>query len=336
MTLRTFNIKEDVEVMIPLIQAAFHYPEHDEWDLSPEEITGLVDDFSLMRKLYPIFQIGGLFNPSLKAVMRGYIWEEAGQAVGLVNVSTMGLDNQTWVIGNVAVLPEHRRKGIAQQLIQATIGLARQHQIKNVVLEVIAHNLPAVRLYENEGFEIYSKGVQLHRDAALDAPPPPELPEGYRIEPYHVGDWEARYTLMKNITPPQVQDYEPIHRKKFYKSPPIRLLRSFVMILAPMTNTSYLVQHQATNTVVARFACHQRRKAGGINEIEIDLDPQHAILAPYLVNRCVHDTVDYSPGRDIEFRIATWQPDVVQSALDAGFVSRAEWYMMGIHLSQPE
>lgn len=330
MPLRTFNIKEDVDVMIPLIKAAFHYPENDEWNLSREEITSIADDFSMMRKLYPIFQIGGLFNPSLKAVMRGYIWEEAGQAVGLVNVSPMGLDHQTWVIGNVAVLPEHRRKGIAQQLIQAAVGLARQHRIKNVVLEVIAHNLPAVKLYENEGFEIYSKGIQLHRETALEAPPLLKLPEGYRIEPYHVRDWESRYTLMKNITPPQVQEYEPIHRKKFYKSPPMRLLRSFIMTLAPMTNTAYLVRHPATHTVVARFACHQRRKAGGINEIEIDLDPQHAILAPYLVNRCVHDTV--SPGRDIELRIARWQPDVVQSALDAGFVSRAEWYVMGIHL----
>ncbi len=328
MTLRTFNLKEDVELLIPLIKAAFHYPENDDWNLSPEEITSIADEFSLMRKLYPVFQIGGLFNPSLKAVMRGYIWEEAGQAVGLVNVSPLGLDQQTWVIGNVAVLPEHRRKGIAQQLIQATVGLARQHQIKNVVLEVIAHNLPAVRLYENEGFEIYSKGVQLHRDAALDIPPLPELPDGYRIEEYHVDDWGARNTLMKNITPLQVQQYEPIHRKTFYKSPPMRLLRSFILRLSPMTNTAYLVRHPATNTVVAHFACHLRRKAGGINEIEIDLDPQHAILAPYLVNRCVHNSL----GRDIEFRIAEWQADVVRAALEAGFVKRAEWYMMGIHL----
>lgn len=336
MTLRTFNIQKDVDAMIPLIKAAFHYPENENWNLSQEEITGIADEFSLMRRIYPIFQIAGLFNPTLKAVMLGYMWEEDGKAVGLVNVSPMGLDNQTWMIGNVAVLPEHRRKGIAQQLIQAAVDLARQHHITNVVLEVIADNLPAVKLYENKGFTIYSKTVQLSRAAALESPPFPALPDGYWIEEYHVRDWESRYTLMKNITPLAIQQYEPIHKGKFHKSLPIRFLRSIVKTMAPMTNTSYLVRHQASDSVVARFACHQRKKAGGINEIEIDLDPKHAGLASYLVNCCVHDTIKYSPGRDIELRIARWQADVLQSALDAGFVNRAEWYMMGMHLTQAQ
>lgn len=336
MTLRAFEIKQDVDVMIPLIKAAFHYPENDDWNLSPEEITSIADSFSLMHRLYPVFQIGGLFNPSLKAVMRGYIWEEDGQAVGLVNLSPMGLNNPTWVIGNVAVLPEHRRKGIAGQLIQAAIDLARQNQIRNVALEVIADNLPAVKLYENKGFEIYSKGVQLHRDAALEAPPRPTLPEGYLIEKYYIRDWESRYTLMKNITPPAVQQYEPITKQKFHRSPPMRLLRSFIMSVSPIKSTSYLVYHQATHSVIARFTCIQRKKAGGINEIEIDLDPKHALLAPYLVNFCVHDTLSFSPGRDIELRIASWQTDVLQAALAAGFVNRTEWYMMGMHLAQPQ
>jgi RimJ/RimL family protein N-acetyltransferase len=265
--------------------------------------------------------------------MRGYIWEEEGRALGLINVSPIGMDYDTWVIGNVAVLPEHRRKGIARQLIQAAVDLARQHRIKSVILEVIANNVPAVTLYENKGFEIYSKTVQLNRDAALEAPIRLTLPQGYRTEEYHVGDWEARYTLMSAITPPEVQQYEPINKKKFYKSPPMRLLRSLIMSLAPMKNTTYLVREQATNAVVARFTCYQRRKAGGINTIEIDLDPQHAHLAPYLVRQCIHDTLNVSPGRDIELRTPRWQADVLQAALDAGFVNRAEWYMMGMHLT---
>lgn len=337
MAIRAFDIKQDFDVMTPLIKAAFYYPENDDWNLSADEITSIVDGFSLMRQLDPFLKVGGFFNASLRSIMRGFIWEEEGQAVGLVNLSPLGLGNQTWVIGNVAVLPEHRRKGIAGKLIEATIELARQHRISNVVLEVIANNVPAVKLYENKGFEIYSKTVQLHRPAALEAVTLPDLPEGYRAEPYQVRDWELRYTLMKNITPVEVQRYEPIDRKKFYKSPPMRLFRSFVMTLAPMKTTSYLVYHQATDTVVARFACLQRRKTGGINEIEIDLDPQHAAaLASYLVHFCVHDTVNYSPGRDIELKVASWQTAVIQAALEAGFVNRAEWYMMGMHLNHPQ
>lgn len=333
MTLRAFNLQKDVDVMIPLIKSAFHYPENDQWSLSADEITNFADAFSLLSKMHLVFQIGGLFNPILKDVMCGYIWEEGQQAVGLVNLSPVGMDSQTWTIGNVAVLPEYRRKGIARQLIEAAVNLARQHQVKNLVLEVIAGNLPAVTLYENLGFEIYTQGGQLHRDAAQPAPPLPTLPAGYHIEPYHVRDWEDRYTLMKNITPALVQQYEPVYRKKFYKSPFMRLLRSIIIVLAPIKNTAYLVRHPATNSVVARFAYQLRRKEGGVNEIEIDLDPKHAVLAPYLVNRCIHDALSLSPGRDIELNNAKWQTDVLQSALDAGFTYRTEWNMMGMHLA---
>lgn len=332
MTLRAFNIQEDVDVMIPLIKAAFRYPENDAWSFSPEEMTSITDDFSLIRKIYPLFQIAGFFNPIFKSIMRGYIWEEEGQAVGLVNLSPMGLDDQTWIIGNVAVLPEYRRKGIGRQLIQATVDLASQYRVRNVVLEVISDNLPAVKLYENKGFETYNTIVQLNRKATLENLAVPALPEGYRVEKYDVRDWESRYALMKAITPEKMQQYEPINKKKFYKSPPMRLLRSVIMALAPAKSTSYLVRHEETHAVAARFGCYQRRKAGGVNEIHIDLDPKHAVLAPYLVNVCVHDTLEFSPGRDIELRTARWQPDVLQAALDAGFVNRAEFNMMGMHL----
>lgn len=329
MSLRAFDIREDMDVMIPLIQAAFHYPENEDWNLNPEEIISFVDGFRLIRALYPLFQIAGVFNPTLKAMIQGYIWEESEQAVGLVNLSPMGLDSQTWAIGNVAVLPEHRRKGIARQLIQAALDLARQHKIKNVVLEVIADNVPAVKLYENIGFEVYSSVVQLNRDAALDAPPLSDWLSDYQIEPYHIRDWESRYTLMRNITPPSVQHYEPINEKKFRKPLPMQLFRSLIMAVAPVKNTAYLVRHQTSGAVVAYVACYQRRKAGGINEVEVYLDPKHAALAPYLVNSCVHKTY----GRDIELRVPKWQENVLQAALSTGFVYRAEWYTMGIHLT---
>lgn len=330
MALRACNIKDDTDIMISLITDSFHYPENEGWNLSTEEITGVVDDFRTMRTLYPIFKLGGLFNPTLNAILRGYIWEEEGQPVGLVNLSPRGLDNQTWVIGNVAVLPDYRRKGIARQLVQATIDLTRLYHIKHVILEVIADNLPAVKLYENMGFEIYSQHVQLQWESKL--PARVALPHGYEVMPYQASDWQAYYQLMKSITPQSVQNYEPLSERQFQKPFMLRVLRSLILLLAPMKSMAYLIRHQSTGEVVARFVTYPRKKAGGMNEITIDLAPEHAILAPYIVSRCVHDCQHVSPGREIELRIANWQPAVIQSALDAGFVTRAEWYMMGMHL----
>ena len=55
-------------------------------------------------------------------------------------------------IGNVAVLPECRRQGIASSLIEALIERAKTEGLAFVTLEVRASNEAAISLYEKHGF----------------------------------------------------------------------------------------------------------------------------------------------------------------------------------------
>ncbi len=55
-------------------------------------------------------------------------------------------------IFNVAVLPEFRRKGLAKALIDRFIEEARAKETEKIFLEVRTSNLPAINLYEKEGF----------------------------------------------------------------------------------------------------------------------------------------------------------------------------------------
>lgn len=74
---------------------------------------------------------------------------EEGRLVGSVWVQTV-LDEG--YIGNVAVMPAFRRRGIADKLLQALDGLADKRGLRFLTLEVREGNLAARRLYEKNGY----------------------------------------------------------------------------------------------------------------------------------------------------------------------------------------
>ncbi len=55
-------------------------------------------------------------------------------------------------ISNVAVAPAFRRRGIADALIAELLRRADALSLSFVTLEVREHNIPAISLYENNGF----------------------------------------------------------------------------------------------------------------------------------------------------------------------------------------
>ena len=57
-----------------------------------------------------------------------------------------------WHVMNVAVAPEHRRKGIASALLQRLFELTAEDGRRGYTLEVRISNTDAIRLYERLGF----------------------------------------------------------------------------------------------------------------------------------------------------------------------------------------
>lgn len=72
-------------------------------------------------------------------------------------------------IGNVAVRPLYRRKGIADALLENLDRLAREKEISFLTLEVRASNLPAVSLYEKHGYTRVGVRPAYYRDPREDA-----------------------------------------------------------------------------------------------------------------------------------------------------------------------
>ncbi|MBR7163867.1 MAG: ribosomal protein S18-alanine N-acetyltransferase [Clostridia bacterium] len=95
--------------------------------------------------------LGELLNPA--AVYRVILYE--GKPVAYMGMWLVADEGQ---ITNVAVHPDHRRQGLAKELIHAFIDIAKHEELALLTLEVRAGNQPAISLYESLGF--YQVGLR--------------------------------------------------------------------------------------------------------------------------------------------------------------------------------
>ena len=74
---------------------------------------------------------------------------ENDEVIGYVGSQTV-LDGSDMM--NIAVSPDHRRKGVAEKLIDELVCLLKERKSRCLILEVRASNAPAINLYTKLGF----------------------------------------------------------------------------------------------------------------------------------------------------------------------------------------
>ena len=87
--------------------------------------------------------------------------DEQGTPIGYGGLLTVLDEGQ---ITNIAVHPDHRKKGIGKAILEELINESRKCDIRELSLEVRQSNLPAKALYQSHGFEIAGirKGFYRH------------------------------------------------------------------------------------------------------------------------------------------------------------------------------
>ena len=91
---------------------------------------------------------------------------EDDKVVGYVGSQTV-IDETDMM--NIAVHPDHRRKGIAEALIEALTDALREKGSKALTLEVRASNIPAITLYDKLGFVQVGLRKNYYRNPKEDA-----------------------------------------------------------------------------------------------------------------------------------------------------------------------
>ena len=82
---------------------------------------------------------------------------------GFSNFKKLGFVKKGHVV-SVAVLDEHRRKGIGRALVEESVNGVRLRKCDEFYLEVRCSNIDAVRLYEKLGFSIRQHLRSYYRD----------------------------------------------------------------------------------------------------------------------------------------------------------------------------
>lgn len=330
MSIRAFQVPSDLSALLDVIPKAFQYPENEAWSIHDDEVENLIDSMSSVKKMWPLIRILQVFVPTMRDVLRGFVWEEDGQVVGLVNVLRRGSTDQ-WTIGNVAVLPEYRRRGIARKLVEACIDFAKERGAKTINLDVVAGNVPAYELYKKLGFEQYSGSKELFLEKDQNVEQGIEgfrLPDGYRIEPLKITDWKPRFEIAKRITPQAVQQYEPVEEKRYQIPFLMRPLIPLFMRLGGVQTTPHKIYYQ--DKLIGIGALRTRRSEGGMNGLTLHLDGDHAKVVGQLVQKFIFDIQTKSPERRIEFSVPHWQGCLSEAAEGIGFENNFEFHTMGM------
>jgi GNAT superfamily N-acetyltransferase len=78
------------------------------------------------------------------------------EAVGFMQLypsfSSISLES-LWILNDLYVLPDHRKKGIGRQLIETAMDCVRQREDKGLAISTAFDNHEAQRLYEAMGFK---------------------------------------------------------------------------------------------------------------------------------------------------------------------------------------
>lgn len=143
------------------------------------------------------YQLSRLMLPPA-ARPHGFVWQEQGRIVGNASLLPVEGHPQRWVLANVAVHPDYRRRGIARKLVLASLAEAARLGASLLILQVAQAKREVQALYADLGFVTTSTRTLWTRPARLPSPGMQALPE---LTPRAPAEWEEQWAFLKQLHP---------------------------------------------------------------------------------------------------------------------------------------
>jgi ribosomal-protein-alanine N-acetyltransferase len=142
----------------------------------------------------------------------GFVWEKDGQIVGNASLLEVRGFLGRWVLSNVAVHPEHRRRGIAKDLVRACIEFSRQKNGKSILLQVDHDHLGALELYRDFNFQSLTTRIAWVRRGRSRTPESTGIGLARRRRPE---EWREQWELARRVHPEGLIWPYPVTRSLF-------------------------------------------------------------------------------------------------------------------------
>lgn len=140
------------------------------YTIAPMESHHVNSVLAIEEASFPIPWSRPIFEAEIRNVSRVshpfVLMEQSGSVAGFLCLWKV-VDEMH--INNIAISPNHRKKGLGEALINFTEHFARERDCAIVTLEVRVSNKAALCLYQKRGFKKAGKRVRYYEDNGEDA-----------------------------------------------------------------------------------------------------------------------------------------------------------------------
>jgi ribosomal protein S18 acetylase RimI-like enzyme len=207
---RPINLRKDIPQVLALLNLVFS---------SSLDSDGrrVLNRMSLAQQPWVVLQLRQL----VEGIVPGFVWEESGEIVGNVSLLTTGRSGR-YLVANVAVHPDFRRRGIARMLMEEVIDLVERHKGNELLLQVHRDNLGAIALYKKLDFKTvgsvtswYTSYNQFRLLPLSTSNHSPDRIGDLFIRPLRGREWLRAWRLDQSSMAPDLNWPEPLPRDAY-------------------------------------------------------------------------------------------------------------------------
>jgi GNAT superfamily N-acetyltransferase len=189
---RPVNIARDLPGIARLIEVCFGDRLDRAGQSAIAEMRALGRSGALVRVLALLFR-------NLPGWQHGFVCERAGRIVGNVGAQAADSGPDTWLMANVAVHPDYRRRNIASDLMRAALEQAQRSGAVRAMLQVDEDNPAALAMYARLGFHKLTVRTLWERRPTPELPRRAPLPDGIELRHAQPGHWPLEKMLLQSL-----------------------------------------------------------------------------------------------------------------------------------------
>lgn len=190
--LRPLNILRDLPAVADLIEICFSNTMDNEGKRYVQDMRRAGSDNSFIKWANRAAETTSL-------PLSGFVWEENGKVIGNASLVPFRYKKQRlYLIANVAVHPDQRRKGIAHALTERAMQQAHEKKVNNIWLHVREDNQGAIDLYAKLGFIERARRTNWQASTDFHAP---SLNTDIAITTRNPRDWQTQLYWLSRLYP---------------------------------------------------------------------------------------------------------------------------------------
>jgi ribosomal protein S18 acetylase RimI-like enzyme len=321
--MRPFDMRRDLEALADLVEIAF----------GPElaaTSSDIVQDLRQMALWGSTLWMAGPF-----AALYGFVWIEAGQLVGNVNLNQESGLPGTWTISNVAVLPAYRARGIAGRLLDQAIAYVRNLGGQRILLQVRADNPVALALYQHRGFVDYDTLHELYlpRNHWPSVVGPESFVGGepFPLRRVRATDARSLYRLVLSSRPPAAVEQRPISRKQFRRGLWWRLQQALQAVFVGREFSEWVGEAGGEIVAYGTISAHLFR---GPHALDLQVLPHQRGSWELPLAQSLLASVEALPRQSVHADISASHPEALQALHQLGFNTTRVLTQMALNLSR--